>query len=420
MTSINDFLSHRQSESSYGNMLSKWRDKGHVHVFLHTSAPIVPLWRHQIPKLNTRKKDGKQITEIWTDNLVCHESESVLKRMRFRDDKNVRAYPPCNCGICKMTEFVYQQILAGKINPVSTLFSYEADDKILNITAGGACGIFSDFQDEYKSAMAKASINPKEIWKESMVVRLNYLFRVVDADAPSEGVKLAFESSLLGDKVKVAISDSMDSLGEEKGNPFKTPYCIKWEYVASAAPNKKYLARRLDRIPLTDEIRDLITSDPPDISSYTKKFKQAEVGASLEAACAIKGIPWGKLFGQESATSISVQVPAAVETADHAEDTEEDAEEVACDKCGKPILLTDARCKWCGHVYEVVEAAPPPPPPPPPPALKKRSERKAAAAATPASSAAPTKSSKPQDRHPDDEFNDPMGVNDDVPFLAYC
>lgn len=391
---LDDFLSH-SNNAPRNKRLSKWKDKGYVNTILHPKAPIVAIYQHQIPDVVDFKMKDETTRKVWSQSYNCSETNEVLKAQTRRDTNGNRQIPPCSCGICKLYEYIRGQIREGRISWVAPLFRMEGDDPqdTTVIHTGGFCDLYKwdDLTAEEKKELKDARIFPKNSWKESGKAKMNYIFRVVDMDALDQGVQVATETFLLGDKVKVVISDARKSDGVEAGNPFLNPYCITWEFKPTETEfNKKYHAYQ-NRTPdyrVTPQVRKILESAPPDISAETAPFKPELLASKLEKYSQIKGIPFEELF-------LGKQFKAIAQVK---EDVKPSVQMVECENCGETMRADASRCPHCGAKYEITEDEAPPPPPK---KIPTRSEAKKASKQTP---------------HPDDEFT--QGETDEIPFLT--
>lgn len=388
---FDDFLKHSH-QGSRGKKLQGWHDKGSVNIVLHPKASIIAFAKHNIPDvIDFKDKDTKQSTrKVWQQTYICKETKEFLKSQTRRDDSGKRLIPPTLCGIDKLYDYILQEIKAGRLSWIAPLFRFEGDDPqdVQVIHTGGFTDqyVWDKLDDSQKEELKKARISGRHAWKESGKPKGTYLFRVVDLDDVSAGVQIATETSLLGDKVKIAIKDSMKSRGEEAGNPFQNPFAITWEFNESEKEyNKKYHAFRNDTCKITPAVMKLLNAPPPDVSEETKPYDSVELGTRLAKQSLIKGIPFEEFFTGKEVKKIH-QVPEQVKE-----------EHVACDKCGKLMPVSATVCNNCGARYEVEEEAPKP--------LPTRSEMKKRSQATQTKPVPPA-------THPDDEF----GSSDDIPF----
>ena len=395
--SIDDFLGHKTGGGGSSVFLKNdWKDDGQIVIWLHTQSLIYPLWAHNWPKVVERedRKTKEKKTEVWSDRFVCHEREAILRKMRFRDrDTGEREYPPEVCPCCILPEVVRRLVNEGAISWVDPIFRFEADDedRSITITAGGCYNGFNrkDLSKSEIAELRRAGIRRDEAWRENLLVRCSYLFQVVQASEPGEGLKLALTPSALGDKMKGAIRDEIRRRGKEKGNPMLTPYPFEWQFDEKAQFDDKYHVVALDEEP-SDEVRDLIEGEPLETDEIIEKGNCAALRASMEAHALVE-LPWDEIFGPaEKAGLMKAQASepkkartpevrsakaGAATSADEAEDeteedeTEEDETEedetrapgkgdaaepelYECDHCGKETLSeTDFVCSECGAEY---------------------------------------------------------------------
>jgi hypothetical protein len=376
---IDSFLSHSGSDRGNG-FIGNWKKKKKLNTFMHTARLPLPIWFHPIPKKVVKEdEDGEAVTRVWGGKYVCWEPEAVLKKQYKYNDDNERVLPPVHCPVCLLIEAVRSLVNEQKLGWTQEIFRFEADDEDQTrvIHAGGFIGEFGgDLSDEEKKALKKAGLRLTEVWAENCRAKMNYIFWIVDADNVSGGVQIAQETGLLGDKVKDVIADTMESLGKDKGNPLKNPYCIQWVYNDDEKIpfNKKYGARRVERYELTPEIEDLIRGERPDSSALEKKLDAAELRSILEAACAPdvrKLLPWDECFGRVQPSEAKREERPAAEAGKQdkkpAPEPEGDDETCTCSDgkgggCGKLIKLSDPRCPHCGLVFDVAAEEPKPEP----------------------------------------------------------
>lgn len=421
---LDEFLGHKTSERSGGKFLS-WRKRKDPKLitFMHTRSPLVALWRHGWPRIvELDDKETKQkYTDVWSGNFNCWESEDVLRRQYKRDKDGRRTTPPVICPLCKMIEYVRTAVDNGQISWTDPLFEFKSDKTTLILHAGGIYNAFgdSDLTASQKDEMRAAGIKAREAWKENCNPKCSYLFTVVDAESPKDGVQFTIETASLGDAVKKVIREQMEALGEIDGHPYKRPYAIRWAYDENEPEfSKKYSALALPRIEYTETIKELITGTPPDLSNIVARGNVASLRSAMEKAC-LFDLPWDEFFaaaeklepqqarkddfvdeeGEPARTSAAVAAPTppapvappapAAATAQPESMARRRAPAasprqppvyppgtvlVACDACKAMMSETEAECWSCGQKYDLIDdtaappAAPPPPPPPPPPA----------------------------------------------------
>jgi hypothetical protein len=406
MNSVDDFLGHKTSNRS-GGSLDKWRKEGKLIVWLHTGLLPTAVWQHGgIPRLViTKDEDDKPQRKFFGGKWNCPESEDFLKGQYKRNDDGTREEDePAHCGLCRFEEWLYQEVVAGRIKWTDQAFRFDATDPkdTVILHAGGLLNMYSEREmaAEKKKELKKAGISPADAWSENMFAKCNYVFAVVANNAVSKGVQIATEAGLLGDRVKDVIADARESLGDEEGNPFLHPFAIQWEYRKGERIDKLYYARRIEKEKLTPQIEALIRGKAPNLSNIVAPFDQKTMRAQLERYCLLKGVPWDDIFDvkpvpkgeepdepeEEEEEGESDNDGASGDGASdgdggsgNAEDADENKEDddgmVACDACEKPMAADAEECPHCGQKYEV-EGETKPEPPPPPKQIKKRSEMK--------------------------------------------
>ncbi len=420
--SLDGFLNHKGSISGGSKFLKGWKEKGKLYAWLHTLQLPIGLWRHNFPQLIVReeKDTRKVIRNIWGQSFNCHEVEETLLKQHFRD-KNTgrREVFPEACPLCRMIEWVYQEVRAGRLSWTDAVFDFRgADDKREDITlhAGGLYNAYSDFgnklTDAQKEEMKKAGIFSSEAWKENAKAALSYVFTLVDNDDVAKGVQITIEKKSLGDCVKSAINDALESKGVEQGNPQLNPYCIEFVFDDSKKMDKMYGARIIERIKLTNEIEELIRSEPPDLTQVIAPCNLKELRANMEKHAVID-MPMDLLFDVPAYHASDDAPPAPEETEsdkraidrikDHVAamrtpevntrapaktDAEIEREAIQneppaaapsgrkmrapvpppvemgdpCDQCAAPMPKGALKCEACGIEYEADDEPAPPPP----------------------------------------------------------
>lgn len=407
--SIDAFLGHKSSISGGSKFVKGWKEKGKLYAWLHTQQLPIGLWRHGFPMLVVRenKETGEVKKHVWNQSINCHEDESTLLRQNFRD-KNTgeREVMPTRCPLCRFIEHIHQKVRTGELKWTDAILRYDgADDPKENLVlhAGGVYNGFADYNgkltDAQKEDLKRNKIFPSEAWKENCKAGLSYVFTMVDNDKVSDGVVITIEKSSLGDRVKDCINDTIESLGVEAGNPTINPYCIEFIYDEKAQLQKKYSARRIERIKLTPEIEALIRSDPPDLTGVLKPFALKEFRAQLEKHLVVDvDLDW--IFDVETETEeyetdsgededtdlvpasepVQKAAPPAPKSTPKVEAKAQPAEapktggrkpKVAppadepgdpCDNCGAAMTKKQTKCSKCGTEYESVDEDPAPAP----------------------------------------------------------
>lgn len=409
--SLEDYLTHETRSGSRSNFLKSWKNgkaehskklfKGDIglgdasiRVFLHTRVPIAAVWQHGLPRLQEVTRDNIARVEAWGGSWNCIEpDEEILKSQYFRDDEtDERTKPPVICPMCLLIEWVRRAVRNDEIGFCDPIFKWEGDDpskaRIIH-----AAGIFNGFSSDKLTksqsfAMSKSGISKKEAWAENSYAKCNYVYVIVDADNVGEGLKIAVETTLLGDKMKKEIRKRMTSEGVDDGNPLKNPVCFLWHYDDKAKLiQDKYDATALTRVPVTDEIKKLIIDTDPPTKSVTKLTDPgdiAELRAELEEHALIDTIPWDEIFGPAEKVFESSKKSTKNEKEDESDEEEDEAPEsekkptkkttakkeeksspkeekksddeievFACDVCKGDIRADEAECSHCGSKYNL-------------------------------------------------------------------
>lgn len=405
MNTMDEFLGHRGTERS-GNFLGNWKKDKRVNVFLHRRQLPVALYRHGVPKVFVQDGEDGAVRRVFGGQYNCHEDEGVLKRQYHRHDDGSRKHPPRACGVCRLIETVRDMVDEGQLKWTDPLFRFVADDprETQVIHAGGLCNLFGgDLQDGEKRELREAGISLREAWKENWYAKLSYVMVVVVPEHADEGVQIAVETGLLGDKVKEVIGDAMveaEAAGNPNlGDPTKNPYCIQWEHRDEDGLefSKRYKARRMGSIKPSDEVLKLISGEKPDLSGVTAPHDQKTMRAVLERHCLVKSIPWDHVYSFEPPaprSELAKEHPDMAGVVDKpAADPFDDL--VECDKCGKAMRPDLDTCPTCGTKYDVatgkvLEKAPPPPKQPePPPPQGRRMRRRSQGGSGPSNDKAP-------------------------------
>lgn len=418
--SLDEFLGHSSRGGGGDTNFLRWTKKQPpaVNTWLHTRAPIVALWQHNWPRIVTRKdqQTGQERLEVWGGTWNCWEAEAILKRQYFREkDTGLRKAPPQVCPHCMLEELLRQLVDSRRLSWVAPIFRFDVGDpqtaRVLH--AGGLYNAYGkkDITQGEIEELNQARIYRTESWKENAMAKCNYVFRLVDNDDPAGGIQVTTETTGLGDKVKGAIRDRMTSMGSEAGNPMRSPYCIRWEHHPNEQQfDQKYRAVPMDRVQLTEQVRQLIVDDsPPDISHLTRPGNVATLRSVMEQRyCGPQGmIDWDAVFGPAEA-AVQAAAPEESTSFDYGANANQPAgapnqaqgaapaqggypsgqaqgapqgaasqpggggspmtaavqgaaapsdEIVECDKCHKDMAATDDVCPHCGWNY--AEPAPP-------------------------------------------------------------
>lgn len=389
--SVDEFLNFRGQEGGASTRLKNWKEKGFFNAFFHRGLMPSSVWYHRIPELVVRRdKDdpSRQLHNVWSRQFVCFEDEKILKKQRFRTPEGLREHPPIICPDCRLLEVIRAMVLRGDIKDTDVVFEWSGSDKPEENCvrhAGGITGLWK--QDKMtpadKERLAQHGIymanSGKKFgaWNEKAIAQLNYIFAVVNAEDAAAGLQVDIQTQGLGDKVKKTINKEIASNGAS-GNPFTNPYCIQFQYKPSEPKfDDKYDAQRMNIVPLTPSIQQLIDGEPPDISRYTRLPDLATHRAMLETHAKVS-LPWDEIFGPAeraekvrratsapdqaaSAAPIIGPQPAPASPPPVARVREKPPEEWGdpCDPpCNAPMLKGQTVCGKCGAKYAVTPDAP--------------------------------------------------------------
>lgn len=306
---IEGFLGHDPSGGGFerGKFLRGWKKRNppEVNIWLHTRVMFTALWQHNLPRLVVRKdKDsGEEKAEIWGNSWVCWEDEAVLSNRKRDYHSGEREEPFRICPVCKMIEWVRTAVRQGSLSGADPIFRYvtpdESDERIIH-----AAGIYNGLDDVDEAELKAAKIKLSEAWKENGNSKCNYVFCVADHDNPEDGLQIAIETSLVGDKTKAVIRRKRKKNGEDSDwNPLATPYAICWEHHASEKVfDKKYEADDRPKLKLTPEIEALITGEPPtdQLERVKAPGRLRELRDQMEKFALIE-MPWDEFFADAEA-----------------------------------------------------------------------------------------------------------------------
>lgn len=403
--SLDDFLSYsnRGEKTKY---LSKWKEDGSIIVWLSRLIAPRRLWRHRLKRIAELKDKTTGATEkkIWSDNYVCLEPEDILKDQNLTNKlTGMRKRPPHTCPNCLFAEYIREQILTGKLDWLAPVLKYETDDEEVVVHAHGMFGYpkADKLSDAQKKQLKEAGIYGKDSWQEDMRAKLNWIFVCAEHNHPENGLQVAIEPALLGDKVRAVIKKAIEAAevvtpGDgTAGDPFKNPYPFKFSYndAEGIAFGDKYDATGLQGVKPSPEIEKLISEDPPTeaVENLRARPNLAQLRENLESHCLLKNVPWDRIFQpaydlykengwpigevQKLQTNEDVILAGGANVQSEIAKPAEDVYQ--CDDCGHDMLASETKCKGCGRDYA-------PPPAPPTPVKKSRSQASTAPAAAPA------------------------------------
>lgn len=389
---LDEFLGHTSTARGGGRAkTAKWKDRTppQMDTWLHTRGKIIALWKHGWQRLVEREEDGRKVLLVWSADFNCWEPEAVLKKQYQRYDDGRRKVPPTTCPMCLVNEYIRDQVRTGKLSWTAPVFEFKGTEDRQVLTAGGMCKLFDakDLTRGQLDELRRAGIRRDEAWKQNTQAKCSYVFQIVDNDDLDAGVQVAIETTALGYAVKDTIREQMEGLGEQEGNPLRTPYAIRWKYRPDEVEfAKKYAALALPKLRLEPKVRELIYDAAlPDLQPFIERGNPEGLRAIMEKTALI-AFPWDQLFepadrarGKQSEPTeprpVQAQVPAGTSRRQLQEPPKAKGGEfppgtvtVPCDTCGKAMPETATECWNCGAKYEVtveepVAQAPAAPPP---------------------------------------------------------
>lgn len=352
-----------------GDRLKNWKKDGEITIWLPLNQPPLVVWRHQFPIAVTRDKDKEATLAYWMRGHVCWESEATLKDERKRvRETGARIIPPTACPLCKMQEWLYQQVkVLEKIDWMTDIFRFDGatnpkDNLVLK--AGGMLGFFGSkfMSEEEKAEMAAAGVKGTEAWKQKVGAKPECLVCVVDNNEPDKGIQTTFEPISVGEAIKDVLRKAVESRGPEASYS-KKPYAIKLKKDPNAKSfNETYDAVAIEKIGLSHEIEAAIIGQVPDLSMHLRPFNGLKFRAFLEKHALIK-MPFDEFFSAEAPNAEGNEDDSFDYGANEKELKNENppgVELAPCDSCNRPLAVTATKCV-CGAEYAIEEEPPPPP-----------------------------------------------------------
>lgn len=365
---VEGFLKH--SSRGGGGSVLQWRSKtggtAEVDVWLHRKASLAhSVWRHswfdvvEVEDSETKEK----VKKVFRRPFVCHERELICKKRNFRDKKTgEREYPPDVCPIDFMIEDVLKLVRTGKIAWTDTVFRFEGSDPDsewnVELTAAGIYGGYrGELTKEQIKELRKAGIRRDEVWSQDLRAKLSYLFSVV-AD-PTDGMQVAIETELLGNKFKTELGKRLKVKGRDLGDPQQHPYPFNWKHDPDAQINDAYEVTALEKQP-TEEILKLIDGPAPKLDVHLEPGNCLWLYHSMIEACVLEEglLNFDSIFQAAKEAGLMKEKPKVEEVTDAADDADppevEDGkpELYDCDHCGAATMTdTGTECSNCGAGY---------------------------------------------------------------------
>lgn len=372
---LEQFLTHGGgSGGGRRKFLHNWKKVGEIVVWLSTRAsPAYVSWNHPFFFLDVveEKDSGEEKEFLRFTRFVSPDADIVHESQYFRDDDDRLRVPPLLDPFLLLREWLRHECQ----EPLdAVVFEWENPKN-------------GEVVQWRRGHLARLVDRGQSNWNHSLDTKLEYLFVVVDDSDPGEGPQIVRGTKLLGDRMKEAIKQEMESNGE-KGNPIASPYAFKWVFDRKARnAMDTYKAFRFNKARLTDALHEAITStDFPDptVDTAPRPGDKAKIRAAMEEAARID-LPWDRIFvpqwqDEEAATDFNYGANAngAKKAPTREERTAEvkteegtprrrkkkkdeapppEPERIPCDDCGHMMLPTATKCPKCGAEYEVEEAA---------------------------------------------------------------
>lgn len=294
---LGDFLRHDPDAEKAGGgrgWLDKWKEKGEIILWLHTRAPIYPVWSHTLMLEDSYEDKETQKTKdvLRFPRYVSPDANVVHVNQFFREDDGRMRVLPDRDPFLLVREHLRALGNAG-VDWNTVVFSW-TDFKNRNALIEWELGKISGLEKRGQD------------WNKSLDTKLEFIFTVVADSDPGKGPVLTRETKLLAEKVREMIKNEIDSKGVEAGDPMISPYAMKWKFDKNAkSPMNSYSAFRFDRAECTDEVWNAIggpedSEAPPDASDIAK-FKDADlvkIRASMEKAAQIE-LPFDAIFSED-------------------------------------------------------------------------------------------------------------------------
>lgn len=300
---IADFLKHSDDANSSGGgkWLKQWRKKlpGEVTIWLHTRAPIVATCTHSFAFEDevTDRETGRKKSILRFPRWVSPDSEVVHKNQYFREDDGTLQVLPDRDPFLLLREWLrFQDNLA--LDEVVFKWNDEKNRKQIVWERGHLTGQVKRGQQNFN---------------HSLDTKTDYVYVVVDNDAPDAGPVLAREGKLLSKKMSDVIKHQRKTFGEVEGDPIQHPYAIQWVAEDANSPMDMYKAYKAERAELTDEIWAAISGDDfPDPLPFGEPGDGdfEKIRDAMEAAMQIE-LPLDQIFSEDPAVRRAVAKPGA-------------------------------------------------------------------------------------------------------------
>lgn len=255
---LDDFLGDTGRKGSF---LTGWKKGGSVVVFLHPRARIYKRYQHQFHYVEAvEDKETRKVRRVVRFmRFGCWEGEVVWGTRRDRDTGLLEVEPKL-CSMDRLKEALIR-LPEKKLAGDAVVFrmrgvNFDDEEVVVKYTKGFLTG-------EFKPT--------KTSWKQTLDLKQSWLLSAIPATKPEGGCKIMEETDSVGQALRRAIKERIDSKGDEDGNPFVRPVAWKLSYDEDASPKDKYTVHSQEKVPVTDEVKAQFAADPPDLSPYVKR-----------------------------------------------------------------------------------------------------------------------------------------------------
>lgn len=362
------FRSGASSSGGRGGFFNLTKDRTTATIWLHRKHAPERMFMHQFPtEVQYTDKDGNSQTSVISEDVLCSG--------------------PKSCHICKLVEYVRNEVLEGRLDVRAPVMRIERRGEVLSYPAAIFAGLFdAKKHPDIFEAGRKAGLSPHDSFKYVMTARPKWVTLLVDQDNVDGGLQLARFSSQLGDSILKCVEAAIQGAADEsEGNPFENPYPFKITYnPAAKIPTPSYSAIVLStkKVPLTEQVSDLLVAEAP--QNYLRATSPAnpqKLAASVERFFTIP-VPMAQIFGSTPATQVEreefvslrtpapspvaqfVVTPTTIEPVQQARRVVKPAEapppapvaavkELPCEVCGKPFDENATQCPHCGTSFEL-------------------------------------------------------------------
>jgi hypothetical protein len=238
--------------------LDSWKSEGILKCWLHREPP----WERRLHNFRRMEvvedKGGPKKKILWLP-FSCWEGDEYHRRRRSRREDPI---PASICPGCKLIEHLEER---DDIADDDVIFLFKATGRekreILKCDFIGQ----GDTRDSYM---------------DDFTAKTDYILAVIPDDNPVD-VLLTNEKWSLGSALLARIEKDCKLLGDDEGDPERTPICYTFEYDDKA---QKYGVSRFPEAKLTDEIQRLWEGPAPDATRFAEMGDPKQLLESMTAA----------------------------------------------------------------------------------------------------------------------------------------